>query len=272
MKNLALIIPVAAMLVLGGCSGCKKGCMDPTAANYDLDARRNCCCQYPDPVLTLSFDHRLRGQPFEFGKITTTDDSIPFNFDVAQFFISNIKLLQGSGSYWFTDDSCTDNHFLMISPASGSYEVGGFPPGDYTGITFTLGVDTGINNTMFPAEACISSSAGHPLNNPDMHWGMPLGYLFIKLEGGVDTSVVQDGILDVPLVMHIGTNSLVRTVNIPYTFTAAKKASITLELKIEWKDMLDGIDLRADCFTQTTDDPALATAVADNGPQMITKK
>jgi hypothetical protein len=114
--------------------------------------------------------------------------------------------------------------------------------------------------------------SGHPLNNPDMHWGMPLGYLFIKLEGGVDTNAIQDGILDVPLVMHVGTNPLIRTVSIPYDFTAIKKETTTLEMNIEWSAIMDSIDLRADAFTQTTEDVPLATAVADNATLMITKK
>jgi hypothetical protein len=241
--------------------------MDPTASNFDPEAGRNCCCQYPGPELTIEFHHMLNGVPFEFGKTTVNDLGIPFNLDEAQFYMSNITLQQGVSQYMFTDDSCTDNHFLFVEADKSTFVVGEFPAGNYTGISFTLGVDTVINKTVTPADPCL---AEHPLQNTEMHWGA-LGYLHLRAQGGVDTSAVPDGIIDVPLFVHAGLNPLVRTVTIPYTFTGANKDHITLALDVEWVDLFKGIDLRADSQSQTVEDLPLATAVMDNAQQMFSK-
>jgi hypothetical protein len=266
-------IMVVCLALLTGCKGC-EGCTDPTASNYDPDATKNCCCEYPGAWLRIEFHHMLNGVPFEFDKTTVNDVGVPYDFEIAQFFISNITLHQSFSEYLFTDDFCTDNHFVFVSPTQNEYTIGEFPPGTYTGISFTLGVDTAVNNVVFPAEACIAVTAGHPLQNTDMFWSLALGYLHLKIEGGVDTSSVPDAILDESLVVHVGTDPLARAVQLNYDFTGERNKYTKLDIRIEYGELLKGVNLRTDHHSQTTESPealALATSVIDNAANMFSK-
>ena len=42
---------LTVLVVASSITACKKkeGCMDPTAINYDPDAKKNCCCEYAPP-------------------------------------------------------------------------------------------------------------------------------------------------------------------------------------------------------------------------------
>lgn len=276
MKNaITAIVLGAGLVLLGGCSGCKKGCMDIAASNYDPDATKNCCCEYLKPVLKIDFRPMLNGVPFEYNKTTVTDIGIPYDITVARFFVSNIVLHSSAGDFKFTDDSCTDNHFLLVSPDQLTYELGVFNPGTYTGISFTVGVDTVINNTMYPAEPCIAGSSGHVLQTTNMHWSWAFDYIHLKIEGNVDTNSTPDAVLDDAMFVHTGTNALVRTAHVDYAFTAANGTTTTLKIDVDYSELLNGIDLLVDHQSQTlgsAEDIALATAIMDNAPDMFSKQ
>ncbi len=60
-----------------------------------------------------------------------------------------------------------------------AYLVGGVPPGDYTGLRFTVGVPFDRNHAN-------PLTAGAPLDDPAMHWHWRSGYKFIR--AGVATA------------------------------------------------------------------------------------
>ncbi len=49
-----VIMAMAGLLITLPMSSCKRkeGCTDPTAINYDPDAERDCCCEFPPPANT----------------------------------------------------------------------------------------------------------------------------------------------------------------------------------------------------------------------------
>lgn len=46
---MSLLLTAAMLVMLPSCSK-KEGCTDPTASNYDPDAEKDCCCEYPEPT------------------------------------------------------------------------------------------------------------------------------------------------------------------------------------------------------------------------------
>ncbi|MDQ3102042.1 MAG: hypothetical protein M3R08_11690, partial [Bacteroidota bacterium] len=44
-----IVIAIAGLFITLPMSSCKRkeGCTDPTATNYDPDAERDCCCEFP---------------------------------------------------------------------------------------------------------------------------------------------------------------------------------------------------------------------------------
>jgi len=270
--RLAILITLFA-IALAGCKGCKEGCTNPTALNYDADATRDCCCEFPTKAkLKIKFHHRVNGNPFAYSQSFDNGSGRMFDITLARFYMSNITLHRASGNFKFTDDTCTTNHFLLVTPDQQTYDVGEFDPGSYTGISFTVGVDTVVNKTVYPAEKCVVTTTGHVLQNSDMHWGWNMGYIFLKLEGHADTTDVADGTLDGVMVYHTGTNPLARTAMVDYNFSGVKEGTVTLDIIADYGALLNGIDLAND-YRSHTDPPRLDVAiqVMNNASGMFSK-
>lgn len=262
------ISPIALMgLSLGllvGATGCKKeGCTDPAALNYDPDAKKDDgSCQYnTDATLKLHFHPDGNGAVFQYGNTYTNWEGRGFDLDIAQFFVSNITLLSATGNYTFED------FWLLVSPDQHVYSIADFPPGDYTGLSFQVGVDTITNNTKLPADF----EAGHVLANTDMHWSWNDGYIFAKFEGHGDTSAVVDSIPEVDLIYHLGTNALIQDVSINYPFTASDNEEVQLNLKVEYPKFFDNVDFPTDFTSHTTNNMPVAAQIMANIPAAISK-
>ena len=96
------------------------------------------------------------------------------NFSVTKlkYYISNVKLLKGDAvaysmpeSYFLVDESKLSSTKLSLPQV---------PNGSYTGIRFTLGVDSARN---------VSGAQTGALTPSDMFWTWSTGYIFFKMEG-----------------------------------------------------------------------------------------
>ncbi|SFH45381.1 MbnP family protein [Pedobacter insulae] len=103
-----------------------------------------------------------------------------FSISQLQYFISNIKLTSTNGKIYTVN---ADSSYFLIKGADKSTRFAkiNVPEGDYSQLTFTLGVDS-LRSTMD-----ISKRTG-PLDpaggmSEGMYWGWNSGYIFFKLEG-----------------------------------------------------------------------------------------
>lgn len=135
------------------------------------------------------------------------------------YFVSNIRLRKADGSdYVVSQDS---SYFLIQEekPASQTITLANVPTGNYTGITFVVGVDS------VRSLADISKRTGvlDPGLNNGMYWEWNSGYIFLKLEG---TSAVAPASQSNAFFYHIGgfgggyngkkTINNLRTITIPF--------------------------------------------------------
>jgi hypothetical protein len=148
-------------------------------------------------VLALSITPALAGAPFVFGEPNALPGGAtvtPLNF---RFYVSHVAVL-GAGGVPVPVDLVTaagdvepyDVHlFAADDPASAVVRVLA-PPGTYTGITFTLGLD----------DACNSGLPGErrpPLTDTSqLTWPVAAGYLFLRLEDKVDLGSGDGGTAD----------------------------------------------------------------------------
>lgn len=133
--------------------------------------------------LSIEFDNIAAGQKLQ---LNTTDYRYrnalgeSYNVQVLQYFISNIKVHKADGTtYTVPQDS---SYFLINEkhPESRFARVK-VPEGDYTKITFTLGVDS-VRNTMdISKRTGVLDPAGSMENS--MYWTWNSGYIFFKMEG-----------------------------------------------------------------------------------------
>lgn len=113
-----------------------------------------------------------------------------FNVSTFKYYVSNIILTKDDGSVY----KVPENYFLIdqSEPASCSPKLEDIPAGDYTKISFTIGVDS-LRNF-----AGAQSGALDPLNG--MFWTWNSGYIFVKMEGTSTASTSANH----QLIFHIG--------------------------------------------------------------------
>lgn len=143
-------------------------------------------------TITVRFNNLFNGTPLEFGKHYKTPLGDSVKFSTLNYFISNLKLVKQNGAlYTLPQDS---NYFLLkqTTNASASIQLNNVPTGNYTGIQFTIGVDS-IRNTMDVAYRTGSLDVGGEARG--MYWVWNSGYIFFKLEGTTinDVSALKKG-------------------------------------------------------------------------------
>ncbi|MEZ4825922.1 MAG: MbnP family protein [Bacteroidia bacterium] len=259
MKNITIFkiaLAVLAFISLTFSSGCKEeGCTDPLAANYNPDAKEsdgNCVF----PMLTLHFHSMVGDEAFAYNT-TYTVNGVAMSFSTAQFYVSGVRV-GGDGVFDTNEDK-----YLLVKADQSVYEVGEITTGHKHMLMFNVGVDSAANH----ADPTTYEST-HPLapQSPNMHWSWNSGYIFVRVEGLVDTD--GNGTPDAEFLFHIGTDAK-RT---PIALTAHKEVAAvdeTIHMEVDFAKLFTGIDLKTDRTTHTGDNPTLAAKFVANLPDIF---
>tara|TARA_B110000438_G_C15657200_1_gene582207 strand:+ start:12 stop:827 length:816 start_codon:yes stop_codon:yes gene_type:complete len=268
MRNSILFI---LLIVIAFISCRKKGCTDPIANNYDLNAVvDNGICLYdlasPNAdSLELNIVHVFDNELFSFDSVYQDSFGNKIQFTRATFYLGNPRYENGN-----TLDS--SNSYILVNPSISTYNIGPIKPGAYLELDFLMGVDL-VTNHLNPA----SYNSANPLSyqTPSMHWQMGISpenwsYLFIVLEGLVDKNGNNNFDTGENFVFHVGNDGLTTEINdlaINLLITEGENGS--LDLEADWSRFFDGIDLSINNFTHTTDNPTLAATLSSNGLNVI---
>jgi len=179
MKKIKLLIVAAGILVFNSCK--KEGCTDPAALNYSDKAKTdNGTCQYDETQetgkVTLDLEHYWVNENTDFSLNTQyvhpqTGDSLTFT--TFKYFVSNIRLKKEDGTWWTQPES----YYLVNLDETGSAQlvIPGVPTGNYTGISYIMGVDS-TRNVSGAQTGALSTTSG-------MFWSWNTGYIMVKAEG-----------------------------------------------------------------------------------------
>src|SRR5690606_18311268 len=193
----------------------------------------------------------------------TTMVSNGTNFEVSHlgYYISNIKIIKDD-----LTERIIDTVILVKADVPFTLQTG-METGNYTAITFDVGIADSLVNHGDPSVY----AANHPLalQTPSMHWSWSTGYIFLRLDGQVDTSSDQSAGVNQNMTFHLGNLSSVRTVTVNRNFYIDGSydnghKEYTAEVEFNLDEMFSGIDLKTDNVTMTMNNPALATQAADN--------
>lgn len=130
-------------------------------------------------VIELEHVWGATAEPFEMDKeFIQPMSGEKITFRTLRYYLSNVKLKKTDGSWWSEPES-----YRLIDAAvdiQPELEIKGVPTGDYTEISFTIGVDS-TRNVSGAQDGALSPSNG-------MFWSWNTGYIFIKAEGDAPAS------------------------------------------------------------------------------------
>jgi hypothetical protein len=166
----------------------------------------------PDAKLFMTFDPRFGGEDLQLGSTHTNVHGYPFNVSDVKFYISNIRLHESSGDFV----EISDIELIRIQENKRSLEFV-IPEGNYTGVSYDLGVPAAMNGTNNPDFSISQYPSGHPLSevtSAGMYWQWASGYRFFSLDGRFDLEPNTDDLLPSPFSFHTGTDALFRELGV----------------------------------------------------------
>ncbi len=145
-------------------------------------------------VGTVSFemDNRVGAKALALdGTAYPTAHGETFTVTTLEYYVSNIKFSKADGTSYAAPG---EYHLINAAkPATSSFAVSNVPIGDYTGVSFVVGVDS----TTTKSDPLALTGDLNPANA--MYWAWATGHIFMKLEGTVTSTSPTK-----PLTCHIG--------------------------------------------------------------------
>lgn len=174
-------------------------------------------------TLTVLFDHYVGDRVLQFDTVLYKNElGQSFTITKFKYYIGNIKLEKADGGkipysgYYLVNEE---------EPRSKMISLGHVPAGEYTGIEFTVGVDS-IDN-------CSGAQSGalDPVNA--MFWAWNTGYIFLKLEGKSPESKSPGHIFEFHIGGYKEPNNCIRTVSLSFGQSISIRPGTNKELHIK---------------------------------------
>ncbi|MBX2897067.1 MAG: hypothetical protein KF763_16595 [Cyclobacteriaceae bacterium] len=184
MKNFKLLLITVAFLV----AACSEN-EEPADTNGSLKI------EFDNVVGSANLQLNSTNQPY------TNSLGETFNVTWLTYYISNIKLKRADGSYYI-DPVVNDGSkgYYLIDEADAASQVltlQNIPPGEYTELTFTVGVDA--NQVTQGAQVGVLDPA------KGLFWSWNSGYIFFAIEGIAAASTQPENVFQ----YHVGGYKLI---------------------------------------------------------------
>jgi hypothetical protein len=179
MKNVLFLALAASTILFSSCK--KEGCTDSNAVNYNEKAKKDDgSCTYlsaeesGEVLVMLNHSWVNSGANFDLNTEyvhPSTNDTLTFT--TLKYYVSNFKLKKEDGT-WYTQP---ESYYLvdLSVPSSTSITLSGIPAGNYTEVSYVLGVDS-LRNVSGAQSGALSTTNG-------MFWSWNSGYIMVKAEG-----------------------------------------------------------------------------------------
>lgn len=179
------------------------------------------------------------------------DNGDDFYVTTFKYYISNIILTKKNGE----QINMPESYFLINAADSSSLtqELTGVPPGKYTSISFTIGVDS-LRNFAGAQTGCLDPAKG-------MFWTWKSGYIFVKMEGISSKSTSKKN----RLIYHIG--GAIAPENTIRTFTGTLPK--TLKIKNNSQPQIDIAVNAGSLFRGTTKVSIADLSFTMGGPKSV---
>src|ERR1700757_2964315 len=99
------------------------------------------------------------------------------------------------------------NAYILKNISQEEYIIGQVPAGNYSRISFNVGLDAATNATNPSSHTGVLG-----IQNPAMWFGSTTqGYIFMNVQGYADTSAANNGQVNVPFNYQLGTSAMLKT-------------------------------------------------------------
>lgn len=178
--------------------------------------------------LRIAVENVVGGQLLTLGQLYPMSNGEQITVSKFNYLLSNVKLTRADGTEWVESESY---HLVkQADPASRTLVINNVPTGDYTKLTFTIGVDSARNMA--------GAQTGALAQDNDMYWDWNSGYIYLKIEGTSPQSPTGR------FVYHVGgfrrPYDAIRTVSpaLPsgsssFSIRAAAASEITLQAEVQ---------------------------------------
>ncbi len=246
MKTSVLSITISLALLLLFITSCKKPNDQPSSTSVNL----NFYHLVGNNALVYNQEYTVNGRKLKFTKV--------------QFYVSDIQFKKDDNSYTYPE-----MRYALVHGVETAYTINKLDTGYYKKIEFAVGVDSAANHAD-PAQW----GATHPLyinSNYASYWDWTQGYVFMKLEGYVDSTAAGNGNPTTGFAYHIGNDDMLR--NISLTINKEVQGNdASIELNVDYAKLLENVDFRTELQTHSTGSQALAQKIADKTAEAITIK
>lgn len=240
-------------------SSCKKD--DPT---YNSNVKG---------ALTVEFDNIVGTADLQLNTANYTNASgESFKISKMKYYVSNFKLTAADGSVYTVPQ---DSSYFLIEEGINGKAMLSVPEGEYTRISFVLGVDS-LRNTMDLSKRTGVLDPGAAAS--EMYWGWNSGYIFLKLEGTSPAVATADHMF----MYHCGgfggysapTPNNLKTISLDLTARGTPKVlqskNTNIHLMADALKILNGSTNFSFATVAMIHSPAAGTPLANNYANMFT--
>ena len=255
MKRIISLVTLSVILF----SSCKK---DSAKPEYDNSLKGE---------LSVEFDNIVGSQDLQIGTGSYTNSSNQvYKVTKLKYFVSNFKFTKADGSVYIVPQ---DSSYFLIDESDINRRDATFklPEGEYTAVSYTLGVDS-LRNTMDitkrTGDLDVTAAAS------DMYWGWNSGYIFFKLDGTSTAVTTMGGVFNYHLGGFGGYSSAtannLKTISLDLTargsakVKASKTAGVNIHLLVDINKIFTGVNTISLATTNMVHSIAQGTPIAAN--------
>ncbi len=256
----SLLYSCLLLICLVACDDRSEGCLDADASNFDVTAKEDCCCEYPQ--LTLSIAHQFGDETFELGKDYVNAQGQIYQVLSYRYYLSGTEVQDDQETWQSVQDS------LALADASGGQSV--FVADDAVQIVrnqFNYSVGVFLNNGSFDQlrmvpglgaqQAVVNSDVlpdDHSLSQDgNVLYSNSLGYLDFQISLVGPES-------DTLLLQQPASARMAQMIDIEST--KVKGGDLTVRLQVDYQTWFDDLDLLSD--TQSEMSAKISARQADS--------
>lgn len=217
------------------------------------------CNKDKEGSLTLHFIPTHDGLPLQTLQDVDIIDGIPLQFRLMTMLVSDIELLGLPANKLLKDVELVDMSFEDAADAIKGYTLlfENIPAKEYNGLRFGIGVPADLN-AMTPSDF----PSSNPLSLTGYYWHAWESYIFMKIEGRIDTIAPVD--YETSFAFHTGSNELYSILesNIPLLIEDGK--NLDLYIAFDYPKLLEGIDIVANPQNHNPQDTVQINRIVNN--------